>query len=390
MAKMGAIGASSHFTSQQLVMICGLCAALLSCAGPTTPFGALHELKPAPTQGPSELQQVEAQAQKPEKSASDFFSPPPTKSQIEFYPTKQVLHDRQTLKVAFRDPRGISDESLWKIYFNGYDVTRQILPTAVTSLDDDRRTLILEFPNLRLRPEVDNLVKVAFFQSKKAPAVVRQWDPPDCSLHEMRGIDQTGDFNVPPHILKNIQAWATEHKINPSLITGLIAQESAFDPTAVSWAKAMGLTQVTPIGDLEIARTEPSWPRSDKVTRLPASLIKTLVNTGQLTARDDWRLNPELSIRGGLTLLEYFENYWRMDLNFERLESNFSNPQQMLTPVVLASYHSGAARVKRAINESGPKFLTADYLKEARKYVNRVNSYCYHFSKQEGAHAKAP
>ncbi|MCB0386793.1 MAG: hypothetical protein KDD43_15470, partial [Bdellovibrionales bacterium] len=135
---------------------------------------------------------------------------------------------------------------------------------------------------------------------------------------------------------------------------------------------------------------EPDWPRSEKINRLPASLVKSMIGVGKITAQDDWRLDPELSIRGGLTLLEYFERYWRMKTNFSRLEATFPQPEKMLTPVVLASYHSGAARVKRAINESGREFLDVVYLKEAKKYVNRVSSYCYHFARRKDKYEKAP
>lgn len=213
---------------------------------------------------------------------------------------------------------------------------------------------------------------------------------PECSLYEHLKVNTTGRFDVSQQILTKIAAWSKEHEINPSLVTGLVAQESGFDPQAVSWAKAIGLTQVTPIGDLEISRYEPNWPRSEKINRLPAGLVKTMIQVGKITSKDDWRLDPELSIRGGLTLLEYFERYWRMKMNFSRLEATFPHPEEVFTPVVLASYHSGAARVKRAINESGRQFLDAVYLKEAKKYVNRVSSYCYHFAEREVSDESAP
>ncbi|MCB0366463.1 MAG: transglycosylase SLT domain-containing protein [Bdellovibrionaceae bacterium] len=372
-----------------VLVAAGTILALMGCVGPTTPFGGIHSLGvPGQTNLKAQI------ASEPEvaraQDAQGFYSPEPTKAHIRFNPDRQVLHGRHSFKVAIHDPRGISETSRWKIYFNGYDVTKQILPSMVSYLDEDQRTLNLEFPNLRVRPDRDNRIEVAFFHSDRSPPVIEEWMSPECSLYEHLKVNTTGRFDVSQQILTKIAAWSKEHEINPSLVTGLVAQESGFDPQAVSWAKAIGLTQVTPIGDLEISRYEPNWPRSEKINRLPAGLVKTMIQVGKITSKDDWRLDPELSIRGGLTLLEYFERYWRMKMNFSRLEATFPHPEEVFTPVVLASYHSGAARVKRAINESGRQFLDAVYLKEAKKYVNRVSSYCYHFAEREVSDESAP
>ena len=381
----------SKFQPQIISSLGAFLAAALACGcvGPTTPFGALHSLgtpkkRSLPTGELDEPEVSKAQ------DSQGFYSPRPTKASIDFNPPRQVLHRKQNFKISIFDPRGFSEESKWRMYFNGFDVTDQILPSVVSFKEEDGQTLNLEFLNLRLHSDRENRIEVAFFHSDRSPAVVHQWRAPECSLYDINSVSTTEGFRPPAPMLAKIDKWSKEHQVNPSLVTGLVAQESGFNPQAVSWAKAIGLTQVTPIGDMEISRVEPDWPRDEQITRLPASVVKAMIHVGKITDQHDWRLNPELSIRGGLTLLQYMEGYWKKGINFSRLEAKFPHPQKIFTPVVLASYHSGAARVKRAINQHGPQFLDAEYLKEAKKYVNRVNSYCYHFAQRGGANETTP
>ena len=48
--------------------------------------------------------------------------------------------------------------------------------------------------------------------------------------------------------------------------------------------------------------------------------------------------------------------------------------------MILASYNSGSARVKNIIQEKGDEWLKDPALQEAFKYVNKVSSFCFHFS----------
>ena len=54
-----------------------------------------------------------------------------------------------------------------------------------------------------------------------------------------------------------------------------------------------------------------------------------------------------------------------------------------LTALILASYNSGAARVKRAVQSEKVQWKTHHSLKEAVNYLKRVSSFCYHYTKKE-------
>lgn len=370
------------------------------CVGPTTPFGAIHrlttpsQLRLDPSVDPAaEPNMQQQQLPSPSTAKVDrqgFYAPAPSTPRIELFPNRQVLHTRRDLKVVVFDPKGISESSRWRVYYNGYEVTHQLVPT-VSELDSiSPRKWTLEFKNLRVRAEKDNRIQFAYFTSPNQPPVVRSWLPPECHMDQIQQIATTEDFALSADLLNRIDRLSRDFNFNPSLLAGLVAQESGFNPQAISWAKAIGLTQVTPIADLEIARFQPLWPRSSSINRLPAGIVKGLITAGKLTAKDDWRLNPELSLRGGLTFLSYLTDYWASDPVFSQLKEKSAFSKQLATQIILASYQSGASRVKKAILENNQDFLASENLTEARKYVGRVSSYCYHFSNREDLYAKSP
>lgn len=367
------------------------------CVGPTTPFGAIHrlttpsQLKFDPSVDPAADPSM--QPPSPSKTKMDkqgFYAPAPSPPRIELFPNRQVLHSRRDLKVVIFDPKGIAESSRWRVYYNGYEVTHQLIPTVNEVESISRKEWTLEFKNLRVRAEKDNHIQFAYFTSPNQPPVIRSWLPPECHMDQIQQIATTEAFTLSANLLDRIDRLSRDFNFNPSLLAGLVAQESAFNPQAISWAKAIGLTQVTPIADLEIARFQPLWPRSASISRFPAGIVKGLINAGKLTARDDWRLNPELSLRGGLTFLNYLANYWAGDPVFSQLKEKSAFPKQLATQIILASYQSGASRVKKAILENNQNFLTSENLMEARKYVGRVSSYCYHFSNREDLYANSP
>lgn len=391
-----------HFLGEKILLfpLLFLPLPLWGCVGPTTPFGAIHHLGIFSSVKVNLIPHNQNQATPPEKSQQNssakdldphgFYAPIPSPPKISFFPDRQVLHDRRDFKVVIFDPKGISENSRWRVYYNGYDVTSQFVPSANKTESSQHREWTLEFKNLRLRPEKDNFIQLAYFSNPNQKPTVQSWLPPECPLREIQPVVTTETFTPSSSLIKKIDQWSKQHQVNPSLITGLVAQESGFNPHAVSWAKAIGLTQVTPLGDLEISRVQPDWPRANSISRFPAAVVKTLISTGHLTAKDDWRLNPELSIRGGLTMIDYLLGYWENEPLLKQLTQSSSQASQLKTNVILASYQAGAARVKKALNERQQNFLRADYLSQARKYVRRVNSYCYHFSQNEDLYAKSP
>lgn len=133
-----------------------------------------------------------------------------------------------------------------------------------------------------------------------------------------------------------INAWSARRSVDPTLLAGMIRQESAFDVMAVSHAGARGLLQLMPPTAREVARRERLAKPSE----------------GDLH-------DPELSVRLGSAYLA------------ECLEM-FSGEVEL----ALAGYNAGPYRVRRWRRER-PKmpmdeFVESMPLSEPRDYVKRV------------------
>ena len=116
----------------------------------------------------------------------------------------------------------------------------------------------------------------------------------------------------------------------------MIRQESAFDPSARSWAGARGLMQLMPSTGREIAK------------RLGLSYSRDRLS------------DPAFSVRLGTT---YFRQVMKM----------FDNNEQL----ALAGYNAGPYRIKRLWGRAGARpeldrFLEGLPLAETRTYVKRV------------------
>lgn len=378
----------------QWLLSIGALLALTACAGPTTPFGAVHSILPPKKAALKDTNVAEKERLKAERKlhrSNRFFSPKQEKPKFEFSPERQVLHDRSHLTVTIEDPLGLEEDAELRVYHNGIDVTSQVVQTKRTFIDENKSKMTVEIPSLRIRPEKENKIQFVYRRSKAShEAIIKTYRSPECSIYDENSIISTAPFEPPARVLKSLESWSLEHQVNPSLLAGLVAQESAFNPKAVSWAKAIGLTQMTPVADRQISRVHSDWPRSKKIDRFPAGIVKSMVVSGQISPDEDWRLNPELSLRGGLAMMDYLKSYWELEENRERLSRLANNGPSLFTPVLLASYHSGASRVKRAIDQHDRNFLSSKELNEARKYVRLVSSYCYHFSHSEEAYAQTP
>jgi soluble lytic murein transglycosylase len=116
-----------------------------------------------------------------------------------------------------------------------------------------------------------------------------------------------------PQLIALATAAAQEAGIEPTLLLGLVRQESAWNPGARSGAGALGLTQVMPIW------TSPSYANEIGMTGItPADL-----------------LNPETSLRVGARILA---------TELKRFGS---------APLALMAYNAGATAVSKAIQRAG-------------------------------------
>ncbi len=344
-----------------LIFIC-----LTGCAGPMSPFGAIN------------------QDDKP--TLEEFTSGRKTEAQglsVIFTPDRQVLHSKSKLEITINSSDKIQESHLFKIYYNSKDVTDAYLKRSEKNILSDSNQIEMAFKNLRLPASRNHNIVIAFQPSKDSNLILAKYLPPTCLETDDMDIISTGLFTPPSEYLLWIKSSSKVKELNPSLLAGLIAQESGFNESSVSFAKAIGLTQITSSAESEIIPLRPNWPRYSKISDLSAPQIKTLIASKKITSENEWRLDPKKSIDGGSLYLKYLSEYWKKPENSDLVKANFKDVDLAMTTVVLASYNSGAARVKRALNEHGKDFLYDDELGEARKYVNRIMSYCYHFSKKE-------
>jgi hypothetical protein len=332
------------------------------CAGPTTPLGAPWATNESETRnGPlayiSSLFKIE-------------------QAEIRFYPRRQNLHGPHPFTILIHDPAGVKSNFHLIVRHNGLEVTPSFLRQAQVTING--KDLRIHVPLVRLPADRDNLIEVIYMDS------YARYESPRCNAfsRELPLVGAPG-FNTDPRLLEIIRRISRLHGFSPAFTAALIAQESGFNPRTVSWAKAIGLTQVTPLAEDEIVSGNSTWPRYPGINELPALFVKALVVSGNANRSNEWRLDSELSIHGGLTFAELLARRWSAPDSLARLKQQFADPDDALTRLVLASYNSGFARVNGAQSRLGPNWLSAPELREARKYVNRITSYCDQFSEQE-------
>ena len=356
------------------VMLLGLLN--IGCAGPSSPFGGIFW-----SSGDGRKVNLEASRQ---------AAPP-----VAFVPSRQLLHKPTDLRIAIA-PSALGEETELSalqglenldlvISYNGRDITQSFKRYQSSSeppaSGPDPETIWLKFPRLRLSPAQSH--NIEFFArplGSDRPYTQANYLPPYCELNERRSVADTSPFSPDPDLLQSILQVSEQYQINPALMVGLIAQESGFRSTAVSSARAVGLTQVTPVAAAEIERRRPQWTRHPSLSRWSPREIRQAIDQGRVTARQDWRLDPKKSIEGGALYLEYLERYWNLQSHTELLDQH---PEIDYGAVILASYNSGAARVKNRILDNPSDWLGAPGLTEAFRYVNSIYSYCYHFAAQE-------
>jgi len=340
---------------------------LTACAGPTSPFGG-----------------VEVWSGDGERIVFKTAELPA--SEFSISPKRQVLHKESDLilklnlkkqKTAAAAPNTSGAEI--KVTYNNKDVTNTFLKsTSVVKGTDNSIQYI--FNKLKLRADKHHNINLFWRPGQEGLFSRIAYLPPVCSLQDDFTLVSTKPFKPAKTIITAINSTAKDQQLNPSLLAGLIAQESGFKSTRVSYAKAIGLTQITPIAEEEIKKLRPDWRSDPLIDELDVLTVNQMILNKTINQKQDWRLDPALAIEGGALYLNYLIDYWNLEEN-KKLLSGY--PNISLTAVVLASYNSGALRVKNKIKSSGDQWIDDNELKEAFKYVNSVSSYCYHFSATE-------
>jgi hypothetical protein len=351
---------------------------LSACAGPSTPFGPISFQKWLAGAWSWVL------SWSPEDEEKAFA--------VKFTPDYQRFHRSGPLAIEVAP---LNDQSLTPrvdVFYNDIDVTSRFQVTNSKSDDGPRRT-VLKFDDLRLPPSRFHKLEVRIRPSLFSPVVqVETLQRPRCQIDAAptnsgptpsnQKLTNTEGFRVPASLVTNLEAAATKSEINPAFLAGLIAQESSFNPRAVSWNRALGLTQMTNIAEQDILRHVEKWPRFDGIEDLTFPQLKLKVWTKRINERNEWRLHPELSLKGGAHFLNRVERYWQKPEKQKLLVQSGSSMEDL----VLASYNVGPAAVSQAIEDRGPHWLQDPEVgTPATKYMQLVQSYCLAFSAADAA-----
>lgn len=351
-----------------------LAATLTGCAGPASPLGAINAASPEKARlKPSEL-----------ALGADAAIDKLVRPEIEFKPRRQVLHAAASFRVRVRDPLGITPNYRVRVFHNGYDVTDAFQAQATTTVQPGAREMEVVFRGVRFQAAAENEVSVVYYrEARESAAAAAKLAPPACRAFSQDKVAMTGNFRASEALLRMIEKHAAERGYNPAYVTGLIAEESGFDRNAVSWERAIGLTQVAVSSENSVLSKFPAFPSYPGLNAMSAARIKALVLLGKVHGGNEWRLNEEMSVQGGLVRLDFVRRFWYAPENFAIVQNSFQDTEAGIAQVILASYRAGPTKVKRALLAHGANWLREDEaLDDVQAYIHRIFSYCYHFSEQ--------
>lgn len=337
-----------------------------SCAGPHGPFGAINGLGNR-SRSPDALKNTTSE-----------------KLVIKTYPEYQIHHRPFDLMVEVYDPEGIQDKNFsLDFYYNGTKVESTWEVATMKKIGENH--LVAMIKNLKIPAGYANDIDIVYSRHDNNEIAYYKYDSPVCNMHGNRDLFATNEFNVSKNLSNMIKDATTIKDYSAPFLAGIVAQESAFNPLAVSWAKAIGLTQVTSAAEQHILTEDEKarWPSYPGIHKLSYPKLKYLILRGKINHKNEWRLNEKYSLLGGLDYVNYIKSYWELEANQKMLTKQF-HKEVPLIDIVLASYNSGPYRVKRAINDLGDDWLRHEELGAARHYVSQVKSYCYEFSKSKG------
>lgn len=354
---------------------------LCSCAGPMNPFGAqsikmvlsdnneadlIQSSKNIVTKNNGELQV--------EKIDEDIT--------LEFYPPRQNWHDVHDIYIVVQSKYSDLYSENLKIFWNKKEITDSAKSISEVFYKDTRN-MIFKIKNMRLLAGKQNDISAYYKNIDSSIIYSKQYEKPVCKINEDSNIVHTEPFKVKSSFVKMVKKHAHQEKINPNLLIGLIAQESGFDPNAVSYAKAIGLTQVTNLANKHVILNHENFKSDNRIEKLPVPVVRAMIAMGKINAKNEWRLDKEKSIIGGIDYLKYLVTYWEGNTELiKRVYGENVDREEILTDLILASYNSGPFRIKSRLIKDGVAWKNSKYITEARKYLGKIKSYCYHFSNE--------
>ncbi|HSH70321.1 MAG TPA: hypothetical protein VK997_10415, partial [Deferrisomatales bacterium] len=90
---------------------------------------------------------------------------------------------------------------------------------------------------------------------------------------------------------------------------------------------------------------------------------------------NEWRLDPEKSIRGGAFYLGYLRDRLQTEANRRYLDNVGMDRGRLVAEASLAAYNSGLNRILYMMKTHGPEWLEQKSTREAKRYVRKILSY---------------
>lgn len=329
---------------------------LTSCAGPENPFGSNYFIS------------------KEFVVNNDITLARNNSIRIEGSPAVKLFNTDYNLRIKLRTTSKFDQTFRYDIIYNNRKLSRWWKSENII-ISSDRKNAIIQLNKLSLIPGIRNDIIFLFYPNKDTTPLSYHFQAPSCELNYQGPLSFRQNFSKGYSYSRQINSSSGLHNINSNLLASLVAQESSFDPKAVSWAKAIGLTQITPLANIDIQKIKPHWKSYPNITKMSYPTLRYKIFKGQINHVNDWRLNSNRSLEGGAIFLQNLITYWNKKQNKQILERTFKNIP--LTDIVLASYNSGAFRVKRNLLKKKQNWLWANELKEAQKYVMNIKSYCH-------------
>ncbi len=355
---------------------CGAVLALLSgCIGPSTPLGAVDD---SLALGP------EVRAQQPPEphtpSSRPTLPPEPEPAAIRFSPAYQQVHGPYPWLIAITDPstRGMPDASRVRVFYGDHEVTEsarfQFRKEVALPEGEHPAMLLLTLSPLRLDALEDHTIIVEYTSGTGERLVAEYPFPELRDMEAQELILSTRPFSVAPQVRDAIYEASRAHRINPALLAALVAQESSFNPNAVSKAKAMGLTQITSLAARDISRRYPNWPRYPGIQKFSKRRLRRLIPK-VINRKNEWRLDPVKSIWGGAYYLGYLRDRLEVEANAATVAKGGPDREKVVTEAALAAYNSGLNRILFTIKRHEERWLEQRQTREAKRYVRKILSY---------------
>lgn len=331
---------------------------LMSCAGPYSPFGAINA-------GTNNFGQILKQSNQSQEEL------------VRVYPKFQNIHRNHDLTIVLDN---YTDKSKFNVFYNGIEITESFISSSFIRYGKNKK--IIQYSSLNLPSNTVHDIYFKYQPHDNQFPIIVEWEKPKCTHNKI-----SRDMKHNNELIQMVNDLSNPNYMNPNYILGIIAEESLFNPKAVSENKSIGLTQISPLAENYITKTHKSWPQYPSINQYNSLKIKTLIEIEEIHKHNEWRLNEELSIKGAITYIHRIRDYWNKPENNKIVKSIFKE-QVPIDEIILASYKSGPLRVKKQLHLYGKRWRESRDLREANLYIRKVNSYCAAFDESTESEAQ--